>query len=53
MKKRFLTSILSNEESREETVDQLLVNEEYNTTFKEGAFQAVFIKLDTDKRNGS
>lgn len=49
MKKRFLTSILSNEESREETVDQLLVNEEYNTTFKEGAFQAVFIKLDTDK----
>ncbi len=49
MKKRFLTSILSNEERREETVDQLLVNEEYNTTFKEGAFQAVFIKLDTDK----
>lgn len=49
MKKRFLTSILSNEESRGETVDQLLVNEEYNTTFKEGAFQAVFIKLDTDK----
>ena len=42
MKKRFLTSILSNEESREETVDQLLVNEEYNTTFKEGAFQILF-----------
>ena len=49
MKKRFLTSILLNEENNEAVVDQLVVNEEYNTAFKEGAFQAFFIKLDTDK----
>ena len=49
MKKRFLTSILSNEEGGEKATDQLSVNEEYNTAFKEGVFQAIFIKLDTDK----
>lgn len=50
MKKRFLTSILSQQNfETEETADHQTINTEYNTSFKEGIFQAVFVKLDTEK----
>ena len=50
MKKRFLTSILSQQNFETEgTADHQTINTEYNTSFKEGIFQAVFVKLDTEK----
>ena len=50
MKKRFLTSILSQQNFETEgTADHQIINTEYNTSFKEGIFQAVFVKLDTEK----
>lgn len=49
MKKRFLTSILSHTYENDKPVNRFTVNEEYNTTFKEGVFQAIFIKLDTEE----
>ena len=50
MKKRFLTSILSDQNMEEtENVDHRKVNTEYKTSFSEGIYQAVFVKLDTER----
>ena len=48
MKKRFLTSMLFGEQESRKIADCNSINQEYSTSFKEGVFQAVFIKVDTD-----
>lgn len=48
MKKRFLTSMLFGEQESRKIADCNSINHEYSTSFKEGVFQAVFIKVDTD-----
>lgn len=49
MKKRFLTSILSQQNMQEtEAADHRIINTEYKTSFQEGIYQAVFVKLDTE-----
>lgn len=48
MKKRFLTSMLFGEHESRKIADCNSINQEYSTSFKEGVFQAVFIKVDTD-----
>lgn len=49
MKKRFLTSMLFGEQESRKIADCNSINQEYSTSFKEGVFQAVFIKVDTDR----
>lgn len=48
MKKRFLTSMLFGEQESRKIADCNSINQEYSTSFKEGVFQAVFVKVDTD-----
>ena len=48
MKIRFLTSMLFGEQESRKIADCNSINQEYSTSFKEGVFQAVFIKVDTD-----
>ena len=49
MKKRFLTSMLFGEQESRKIADCNSINREYSTSFKEGVFQAVFVKVDTDE----
>lgn len=48
MKKRFLTSMLFGGQESRKIADCNSINQEYSTSFKEGVFQAVFVKVDTD-----
>lgn len=49
MKKRFLTSMFFgvDREKEEEVSDRNEINAEYSTCFREGIFQAIFMKVDT------
>lgn len=48
MKRRFLTTVLEIDERDERQVDinRNVVNEEYNTEFKDGEYRAIFVKVD-------
>lgn len=48
MKKRFLTSLLFEKSTvnNKEIADKNFVNQEYNTKFEDGVYQAIFVKLD-------
>lgn len=49
MKKRFLTSMLFGEQDKGKIADCNSINQEFSTSFKEGVFQAVFVKVDTEE----